>query len=181
MSTHLEGSYTGNLFREFDIGGTCRLTLSAATFELQINATASHWDIDESSMLRGTWTSEATGIRLRTQGAGAVARDLFAAFAGPEGNRLQVLELAVFRRSHALLLADSANAAATSWYDAEWSRRDRELEARAKVQFLQKRVADAEEAFRAKNYRKVVMLLETMEETLSPAERKKLEIARRQR
>jgi hypothetical protein len=106
----LEGSFSGEMEYDADrgfTGGACVLKLAGGAFELGIQL-GYIYSIDEGHTLRGTYSVGDDGVTLdarehysytwetvKQETTRAVSRRLAATFAGPEGHRCDVLEMAL--------------------------------------------------------------------------------------
>lgn len=197
MDTPLEGTYSGRIDPCNDNGGTCDLDLTGGKFELRILLNAPY-SIEDGTTVRGTYTENAESVTLhahelynytwettKQEHTASSSRVLVAAFAGPGPDRANVLDILIDAQRPVLLLRESPrtgipkNADLLAWFDAACARRRAAAETLRTRRFDEHASVLAATAFQAKDYPRVIMLLEPREERVSPADRKKLAFARR--
>ena len=197
MGATLEDTYSGRIEPDNDNGGACDLELAGGRFELRI-VVGSPYSIADGATVRGTYSATADSVVLhareqysyhwetvKQEHTAPSSRVLVAAYAGPGADRTNVFDILIDGQRPVLLLRANAQTGAPkhsglmAWFDAECARRRAMADAQQTRRFNEHAAFDAATAFQTKDYQRVVMLMEPREQYLSPADRKKLAIARR--
>ncbi|MGH8028664.1 MAG: hypothetical protein ACREO3_01890 [Arenimonas sp.] len=184
-------------------GGTCVLSLAGGVFVLQL---ARHYayGIDDTDTVRGACAAAPTGYLLEARAWRSCSHETTAVeaerslaarwnarFADTPAPREAAVELRFGLGADFLDLlllrqparGTSPDPALESWFAAECTRREADLEAERERQFAarehMRRSTESTPAFAAGDYARVEDLLGPIETSLSPSERQRLALARR--